>query len=223
MGMESISRRCIWLSSSLTVCACLLAATVARADHGASSIDARIRLRLPFAREPTVLGTGREPLQKGANGRYWIPTEPNWGFAADALEDEEDVTLEAWDGAVPLDLPSSLDLARGYRLFSVQALYRPRRQRAEGRTVEVSPYLGLGAGFSMPYAESPVDTYRAGDQFVWQGTRGLAGVSVRLTPSFSFYGEYSVDRPEANLKLGPGILNLDSPAERLDLGVSYDF
>ena len=220
--MKSTSKRRIWLSSCLTVCACLMAGAV-RAGDGASSIDAPIRFRLPFAQEPTVLDTGREPLRKGTDGRYWIPTESNWGFAADTVEDEEDVILEASDNAVPIGLPSSLDLARGYRLFSVEALYRPRHKRADGRTVKVSPYLGLGAGFSMPYAESPVDAYRAGDQFVWQGTRGLAGVNVRLTPSFSFYGEYSVDRPEANLKLGPGILNLDSPAERLELGVSYDF
>lgn len=217
---QSVARASIFAA----VFALLATTSVPAASEELETPDTPQASSLPFANKPSVFESGREPLTATPDGRYWITAKPRWGFAADSDEDAEEFSEAPTDAAVSLDAPSSLDLARGYRLFALHALYRPIHAREDAHGVAVSPYLGLGAGFAMPYAESQVDTYRAGDQFTWNGMRGLAGVSVRLRPNLSFYGEYSVDRPTLDFALKPAdILRLDSPTERVQLGISYDF
>ena len=206
-------------------CACLLAsAAVLATNRELVTPETAAQSSLPFAEAPRLLELKRESLSEERGGHYWLSNQAKWGFSAESLDSDEPVSVISTANPAITNAPSSLELSQGYRLFAIHALYRPLHRREEGRSVSVSPYLGLGAGFTSPYSESAVETYRAGDEFAWNGMRGLAGVSVQLTPTVSFFGEYSVDRPTLDLRLSPkSFLDLDSPAERVQIGVSYDF
>ena len=113
-----------------------------------------------------------------------------------------------------------LEFTDGLNLLTANVMYRWHQpQRAW------TPYVGAGLGIAVPH----VDVQTAGGKtFGYQMTGpaliALAGVSYRLTESWSVFGEYkgSYSRNKADLDNG-GRLETNLVTNALNIGVSYSF
>jgi hypothetical protein len=161
----------------------------------------------------------------GARPSYWLTARPRLGFSTASLgTGEEDGG--SMGGASPARAPSSLDLAPGYRLMSAQGMYRlvPGTSGDEGVLHRPVPYVGLGAGVIKPDFESLTDRPGADDQEIaGAAVRGLAGLSYRMTPKLSLYGEYSLDYMDPSLRTTTLSPALPFTASRVLFGLSYGF
>lgn len=161
----------------------------------------------------------------GARPTYWLTAKPRLGFSIDSLGTGGGDS-RSMGGGPPSGAPSSLDLAPGYRLMSAQGMYRlvPGKLGEEGTLRRAVPYVGLGAGVIRPDFKSLTDRPSTDSKGI-AGTavRGLAGLSYRMTPSLSLYGEYSMDYMDESLRTTPLPAGLPTSASRVLFGLSYGF
>lgn len=115
---------------------------------------------------------------------------------------------------------SRLELTDGLNLVTANVMYRWSEQ---GRAW--TPYVGAGVGVAVPHVD--VET-AGGKTFEYQVTGpaviALAGVSYKLTDTWSLFGEYkgSYSRNKAKLNNG-GTLETNLVTNALNIGVSYSF
>lgn len=155
----------------------------------------------------------RTPVYWGVRGTWWINQKPNWG-----------VSLEYNHAKVYADpLPAgweTLEFTDGLNIFTANLLYRFQK---EGRAW--TPYVGAGAGISMPHVEVQTsDTaprtfeYQvAGPAFQIQ-----AGVDYKINDWLSVFGEYKGNYTINDTDLiGGGSMKTDIFINALNFGVSF--
>jgi lipid A oxidase len=158
--------------------------------------------------------SGETPPYYGIRGTWWRPS--NFGFGLEfthakvygsrSTRDENGFdTLEFTDGL-------NIVTANVFRRF-------PDAGRAW------TPYVGVGAGISVPYVEvetSGTSTFEY--QLTGPAAQWVAGISYRLTPSWSVFSEYQGTYSRNNADLdGGGDLETDILTNAVNLGVSFNF
>ena len=113
-----------------------------------------------------------------------------------------------------------LEFTHGLNLLTLNVYYRWPETR--GR---LTPYVGAGAGVSIPHVE-----FDAGGSRTYNIQMGgpaavvMAGASYRLNDRLSVFGEYRASYTSLDVELaGGGWLRTDIASSAFNLGVSYGF
>lgn len=139
------------------------------------------------------------PPYYGIRGTYWFQQAPEWGVSLDfahakVYADDDTLQNQAnnW---------SRFEFSDGINILTLNAM----RRFAEWNNFE--PYVGLGAGISIPHVEvtrpaSPEQTF--GYQIGGAAFQAQAGVNYRLTEHFSIFGEYKFNYTINDVSLDDG-------------------
>lgn len=158
--------------------------------------------------------SGEAPPYYGFRGTWW--QESNFGFGlefthAKVYADDETLRDEGFD---------TLEFTDGLNIVTANVF-----RRFPGETRAWTPYVGGGAGISVPYVEletSGGSTYEY--QFAGPAVQWVAGVTYPLSQSWSVFGEYqgSYSMNSVDLDNG-GDLETNIVTNALNLGVSFNF
>lgn len=162
------------------------------------------------------------PIHAGGRVTFWRPDDWGWGFEVNHTKVYADDDTLAETG---LD---HLEFSDGLNIVTVNAFRRfpdALDGALGGRFGGVTPYLGAGAGVSVPHVE-----VTSGDSKTWEyqitgpAVAVMAGASLPISDRWSVFGEYkgTYSRNEADLE-GGGTLETDIVTNALNLGVSFRF
>jgi len=148
---------------------------------------------------------------------YW--RTPNFGYGLDWTHNK----VEPKRGAEPEGF-DNLEFTDGLNTWLLTGYYR-WPDAVETPLGGLTPYVGAGAGISLPGVEV---RYAGSDTFEYQVTglaaSVLAGVSVPLTEEVSLFGEYKWTYTQNEVDLtGGGTLSSDITTDAINVGVSYRF
>ena len=158
--------------------------------------------------------SGETPPYYGIRGTWWRPG--NYGFGLEFTH----AKVYASDGTLDDNGFEALEFTDGLNIVTANVF-----RRFPGQARAWTPYVGAGAGVSVPYVE--VET-QGSSTFEYQLTgpaaQWVAGVSYELTPAWSIFTEYqgTYSRNEADLD-GGGELESDIVTNAVNLGVSFNF
>lgn len=155
----------------------------------------------------------RMPPYYGIRFAHW---NKNWGWALDYSHSK----VYASDETLATNGLDVLEFTDGVNTYTANLMYRFQNESA------FTPYIGLGAGFSMPHVEylqtDGVKTFET--QFGGPAAQAMAGVSYAFSDNWSMFGEYKIDYAQISADLqGPGNswLKTDLVINALNVGVSY--
>lgn len=157
----------------------------------------------------------KHPLYWGLRGTWWIDSLPNWGVSFDYTHAKvyADPMPDGWQ---------TFEFTDGLNIFTLNALYRFKKEDRRW-----TPYVGLGAGISMPHVEVQTST-TAPKTFEYEiggpAFQAQAGIDFRITDWLSVFGEYKGNYTinDTDLK-GGGRLKTDIFTNAFDVGLSYHF
>ena len=163
-------------------------------------------------------GSFEMPPYWGVRGTYWLGR--NWGLAVDyahtkALADINFNTDKVYD---------RLEFTDGNNLLLFEVLYR-FDPMWNGKLV---PYVGAGAGVTIPHVEVTLDLPNGNKTFEYQccgpAAQILAGLEYKLTPAWSLFTEFklSYSHIDADLR-GGGSLETDIWSPQVAVGLTYRF
>jgi lipid A oxidase len=155
------------------------------------------------------------PPYYGFRATWWLDelNQPNWGVALDFNHNK--VTAKNPPVGV-----TTLEFTDGLNLLTLNALYR------FPNTTRFTPYVGAGAGLSIPHVE-----YQRGGgpktfdyQIGGPAIAGLAGVDIKLTDYISVFTEYRATYAWNNVSLnGGGKMRADILSHHFMAGVTVTF
>jgi lipid A oxidase len=157
------------------------------------------------------------PPYYGVRGTWWLNSfdMPQWGVALDFNHNKVKSTKASRPGAV-----DTLEFTDGINYLTVNALYRFQNETA------LTPYIGLGAGASIPH----VEYQEAGGpktfeyQFAGGVVAAMAGADVKITDYISAFTEYRATMSWNNADLnGGGSLKANIFSHHFMLGVTVSF
>jgi lipid A oxidase len=160
------------------------------------------------------------PPYWGARGTYWLNPGSSWGIALDYTHAKAYAKLNfATDPTY-----SRLEFTDGLNLLTLNLLYR--FDPLWGNTL--IPYVGVGAGLSIPHVEVGLKAFPGQQTFEYQFTGAaaqvLAGVEYRLGPSWSLFAEARLSYAQIDADLaGGGSLETDIWSPHLAVGLTYRF
>lgn len=156
----------------------------------------------------------RMPPYYGIRGTWW--RENNVGFGlefthAKVYADDETLRDEGFD---------TLEFTDGLNIITANVF-----RRFPGEARAWTPYVGGGAGISVPYVE--IET-AGGSTFEYQYTgpavQWVAGVAYPLSQNWSVFGEYQGSYSMNTIDLdNGGELETNIVTNAVNLGVSFDF
>lgn len=159
------------------------------------------------------------PPYYGVRGTYWLRNAPQWGVALDFTH----AKVYADDETLADDVPdwTRFEFSDGINVLTVNGMRRFDEWNG------LTPYVGLGAGLSIPYVEV-TRTDVADETLEYQiggpAFEALAGASYRLTERFSVFGEYQFNYTINDLTLDNGDeLSTDIILNAFAFGVSVHF
>ncbi|MDT0681257.1 outer membrane beta-barrel protein [Roseicyclus sp. F158] len=160
--------------------------------------------------------SGEAPPHYGIRATWWRSANLGFGIELDHSK------VYASDDTLEDEGFDQLEMTDGINFLTANVFYRWPRQFASGA---ITPYVGAGAGLSVPH----VEVERNGsDTFEYQVTGPavalMAGASYALTDAWSVFGEYKVTYSSntADLDNG-GELKTDIVTNALNIGLSYSF
>ncbi|MEM1377521.1 MAG: outer membrane beta-barrel protein [Pseudomonadota bacterium] len=144
----------------------------------------------------TVTGTDPQSFTAGWEGRsfemppyygvratWWMDFAPNWGLSVDFTHAKVYADSETFANDIPTW--SRFEFSDGINYLTLNAMYRFQEWN------KFEPYVGLGAGISIPHVEV---TRPSGTTFEYQVTGAVAealiGVNYKLSKRYSVFGEY---------------------------------
>jgi lipid A oxidase len=160
------------------------------------------------------------PPYWGVRGTYWFNSGPGWSVALDYVHAKAYADLDFKTDPTY----SRLEFTDGLNLLTLNAMYR----FAPVLNDRLVPYVGAGAGLSIPHVEVSLKAYPDQNTFEYQLTgvaaQALAGLEYRLGSSWSVFAEarLSYARVEADLA-GGGNLETDIWSPQWAIGLSYRF
>ncbi len=157
------------------------------------------------------------PIYGGVRITYWRTA--NFGYGLDWTHNK----VEPKRGSEPAGF-RNLEFTDGLNTWLLSAYYR-WPDAVETPIGGITPYIGAGAGISLPGVEVRFGT---SDTFNYQVTgvaaAALAGASIPLTEEWSLFGEYKVTYTQNEVALDTdGTLTSDISTNAINLGISYRF
>jgi lipid A oxidase len=158
------------------------------------------------------------PPYWGVRGVYWLGRASNWGFAIDYTHQKAIAEIDfANDGTY-----DRLEFTDGNNLVIFEVLYRfsPTMNGA------LVPYLGVGAGVTIPHVEVTLDNGSKTFQYQLAGPAAqvLAGLEYKLSESWSLFTEAKLSYSHISADLnGGGRLETDLWSPQLAIGLTYRF
>jgi lipid A oxidase len=163
-------------------------------------------------------GSFSMPPYWGVRGTYWLGR--NWGVAVDyihakALADIDFVADATYD---------RLEFTDGNNLLLFELLYR-FSPTFNGTVV---PYVGVGAGVTIPHVEVTLDPGVGGKTYEYQlagpAAQLMAGLEYKLSERWSVFTEFKLSYSSISADLtGGGTLETDLWSPQLAIGVTYRF
>jgi lipid A oxidase len=157
----------------------------------------------------------KTPAYWGVRGTWWLDNKPNWGISLEYTHAKvyADPKPDGWD---------TFEFTDGLNLFTANVLYRFQK---EGRAW--TPYIGAGAGLSVPHVEvqtSPTAARTFEYQVGGAAFQIQAGVDYRINDWLSVFGEYKGNYAMNDLDLkGGGSMDTDIFTNAFNIGVSFHF
>lgn len=153
------------------------------------------------------------PIYGGFRVTYW--QTDTFGFGLDYAHNK----VEPPRNGAPAGY-DNLEFTDGLNTWTINA-YR----RWPTAYQNLTPYIGAGAGISLPGVEI---RYLGSDTFEYQVTglavTWLAGVSYPITDDWSLFGEYKGTYTQNDVDLeGGGSLTTDIVTNAINIGISYKF
>ncbi|MEE9375763.1 MAG: outer membrane beta-barrel protein [Rhizobiaceae bacterium] len=135
------------------------------------------------------------PPYYGVRATWWLDSAPEFGVALDFTHAKVE--------AAPLPAGfTTLEFTDGINYLTVNAMYR--WDMGNGFT----PYVGLGAGLTIPHVEVEAPGILQGRTFEYQVTglaaQALAGVSYQFDDNWSMFGEIKTNYGVVNARLFGG-------------------
>lgn len=157
------------------------------------------------------------PIYGGLRVTYW--QSENFGYGLDWTHNK----VEPRRGSEPEGF-DNLEFTDGLNTWLITAYYR-WPDVVETPFGGLTPYVGAGAGISLPGVEV---RYQGSDTFEYQITglaaQVLAGVSVPISEDWSLFTEYKYTYTENEVDLvGGGTLTSDITTNAINIGISYRF
>ncbi|MEL6572847.1 MAG: outer membrane beta-barrel protein [Pseudomonadota bacterium] len=157
------------------------------------------------------------PIYGGVRVTYW--QSANFGYGLDWTHNK----VEPTRGQEPEGF-DNLEFTDGLNTWLITAYYR-WPDVVETPVGGLTPYVGAGAGISLPGVEI---RYQGSDTFEYQITgvaaQVLAGVSVPVTDTWSVFTEYKYTYTQNEVDLvGGGALTSDISTNAINIGISYRF
>ncbi len=153
------------------------------------------------------------PPYYGVRATWWLDQAPNFGIAAEFTH------AKVKADPLPADF-SVLEFTDGINFVTLNGIYR--RDIGNGFT----PYIGVGAGISVPHVEADDGPGGAPATLEYQVTgfaaQAFVGVDYSLTDNWSVFGELksTYGQVEADLE-GGGELSTDIISNQIILGITY--
>jgi lipid A oxidase len=207
--------------------------------------DTDLRLRAPGGDDVTYHGVSwetesfRAPIHYGVRLTHWLAERPEAGLALDFthakvfLEDGR-VRVTGTRGGTPVDQVENVSdsigafaNSHGLNFLTLNALFRGRAPApaAPAPAAGVTPYVGLGAGITIPHVEADIGGRSTGEyQYGGPAVQALAGLSYRAGRRWTVFGEYKLNRAWLKESLsGGGSARLDVTVHELVVGVGPSF
>ena len=161
--------------------------------------------------------SSRWPIYGGFRVTYWRDT--HFGYGLDWTHNK----VEPKRGSEPAGF-RNLEFTDGLNTWLLTAYYR-WPDAVETPLGGLTPYVGAGAGISLPGVEV---RYGGSDTFEYQITGpavgALAGASIPLNDDWSLFGEYKWTYSQNTVDLvGGGTLESDISTNAVNIGISYRF
>jgi lipid A oxidase len=158
------------------------------------------------------------PPYWGVRGIYWLSRSSSWGFAIDYTHQK--ATAEIDFGA---DLIfDRLEFTDGNNLLIFEVLYR----FAPAMNGTLVPYVGVGAGVTIPHVEVTLDNGSRTSEYQLAGPAAqvLAGLEYKLDNSWSLFTEAKLSYSHISADLnGGGRLETELWSPQLAIGLTYRF
>jgi lipid A oxidase len=148
--------------------------------------------------------------------RWLGGTHPDWGLALDFVHSK----LYADEATLARSGFPRLEFTHGLNVLSLNAM---RRFPQPGR---LTPYLGAGAGITIPHVEitTPAGARALEYQLGGPALVAMAGASWRVAGRLSFFAEWRVDYVWLDVRTGGGgRLKTDTLVNAANVGLSLDF
>lgn len=136
------------------------------------------------------------PPYYGIRGTYWFQQAPEWGVSLDfahakVYADGQTLSDSGW---------SRFEFSDGINILTLNAMRRFEDWN------KLEPYVGLGAGISIPHVEvtRPGRDPTFGYQIGGAALQAQAGVNYRFTEWFSVFGEYKFNYTINDVSLDDG-------------------
>ena len=167
------------------------------------------------------------PMYYGIRVTHWPKQNSQYGVSLDFTHAKmyanlnETIKVEDTDTGQLSSAPLSqtfkrFALSHGYNYLTLNAMLKPDLRH----TNVVTPYVGLGAGFSVPHIEVTTSSENVND-YVFTGPvlQGLAGMKLSNKPLMMEY-KYSYGNIKAKLSEGSEI-SLNPSTHHIVLGLTY--
>jgi lipid A oxidase len=182
------------------------------------------------------------PFNYGARITYWCDKALHWGAALDYehikiyADPNQTVSVSGTTGGVPATSPdligntfSDFNFSHGLNFITLNLLYRwfPTGQRDKTFLGRLQPYVGLGAGITIPHTE--VTTAVGGIvtskyEFGGPAVQGLMGLNFDLFKHLSTFIEYKLSYADVDADItGGGKVATEAVTHHLVFGISVPF
>ena len=160
------------------------------------------------------------PPYWGVRGTYWLSKSSSWGFAIDYTHQKASADINF--GAD--DTYDRLEFTDGNNLVMFEVLYR-FNPMMKGALV---PYVGAGAGLTIPHVEVTLDPPNSTRTFEYQccgaAAQILAGLEYKLNGTWSLFTEAKLSYSHVSADLnGGGELETDLWSPAVAVGLTYRF
>lgn len=180
------------------------------------------------------------PFYYGARLTYWLASKPHWGASLDFTHAKiylglsDTVRVTGSRGGMPVhdrervsDTFERFNISHGLNFVTLNALHRwfPKGQRDDSLLGRLQPYVGLGAGVTIPHVEATVggvdtDEYQFGGPVI----QGMLGLNYDVWKHLSTLVEYKLSYANLDLDLNSsGKVSTEAVTHHLAFGISYRF
>jgi lipid A oxidase len=180
------------------------------------------------------------PLYYGARPSYWLDKWPGWGASLDFthakmyLDPNDTVHVIGTRLGMAVNEPERIGAtiqrfsnSHGLNFLTLNLLHRwfPKGQRGDSPLGRLQPYVGIGAGITIPHVETTVDNKSTDEyQFGGPALQGLAGLSYDLFKHLSTFIEYKISYADVDMDIaGGGKISIEPVTHQFVFGLSARF